>query len=219
MDSVPRLEELIMAGGRVVRHINSRPSLDSEDRDPLTVESFDNHIYFYSQVTSDRALALMKEVRELDNHLRNEHGSRNLGPNHPQTPIWLHIQSGGGDIFSGLSLADQLAQIQTPIYSIVEGFCASAGTLISMSCTKRYIQPSAFMLIHQLSSASWGTKTYQQEKDDMHLSDMLMELLYNFYDRKTKIDKEEIKTLLSRDSWFNSNECLQNGLVDEIMGK
>ena len=99
-----------------------------ERSDPLTVETVNNHIYFYSGVNTDRCLALIKQLRELDTAFRNEYLSRNLPEGHPQTPIWLHIHSGGGDLFTGFSVADQIKQIDTPVYSIVEGYCASAAT-------------------------------------------------------------------------------------------
>ena len=130
-------------------------------------------------------------------------------------PIWLHIQSGGGSLFTGLNIADQLKTIQTPIYSIVEGYCASAATLISMSCQRRYITPSAFMLIHQLST--WTHGTYEQLQDDMHVNDMLMGRLYEFYEAKTKLKVKDLKAFMRRDSWFNAQECVAKGLVDEIL--
>ncbi len=126
---------------------------------PLTVEAVDNHIHFYSGVDSDRCLALMRAIRETDNRLRNEYISRDLPDNHPMTPIWLHISSFGGSALDAFSVADQLKTIKTPIFSIVDGYCASAGTLLSMSCTKRFIRPMSFMLIHQVSSMMWGKST------------------------------------------------------------
>lgn len=182
---------------------------------PMTVESFDNHVFYWAKVNTDRCLDLIKRIRALDNDLRMQHMSRMLPPEHPPVPIWLHIQSEGGELFTGLNVADQLRTINTPIYSIVEGVCASAATLISMACTRRYIAQGSFMLIHQLSS--WGAGTYQQLQDDQHINDMLMNRLYSFYSTRTKLSKTKVKQLLSRDTWFDSNECLANGLVDEIL--
>lgn len=183
--------------------------------EPLTVERNDNHIYFYSSVNSDRCLALIQQIRYADNNLRTQRVDRSIPDDHPRIPIWLHINSGGGGVFSALALTDQLKQIQTPIYSIVEGMCASAATLISMSCTRRFIQPSSYMLIHQISSIFWGT--YEEFKDEIHLLDMLMDTIAGFYVGGSKMKKGEVKKLLKRDSWFNANECVERGLADEVM--
>jgi ATP-dependent protease ClpP protease subunit len=187
----------------------------SEQSEPLTVETVNNHIYFYSHVDSDRALALMQKIRYLDNDLRNEFITRDLPDTHPRTPIWLHIQSGGGGLFAGLAVADQIRQIKSPIYSVIEGYCASAATLISMSCTRRLIQPSAFMLIHQLSSVAWGK--YEEIKDEVHMMDMAMERLVDFYTAHSDMDEQQVKEILERESWFKASECVDLGLVDEII--
>lgn len=176
---------------------------------PLTVETLGNHIYFYADVDGDRCLAMLKAIRETDNYLRTERLSR--GVDH-ETPIWLHIMSGGGDLFAGMAAADQLAQMKTPIYSVVEGYCASAATFISMACTKRFIHPNSFMLIHQFTSFFYGT--YEKFKDEKVLQDKLMERMINFYMAHSKLTEERIREILTHDTWFDSDEAIELGLVD-----
>jgi ATP-dependent Clp protease protease subunit len=188
---------------------------DSSDSSRLTVETVDNHIYFYADVDSDRCLALIKEIREVDSELRVEHISRGL-EGQPLTPIWLHVNSYGGDLFAGFSLADQLSMIESPVYSIIEGICASAATLITMSCEKRYILPNSFMLIHQLSGFVWGT--HEQFKDEMKLQNKAMERLVQFYADHSKSDVDKIRDMLQRDFWMDAEGCVAEGFVDEIMG-
>ncbi len=190
---------------------------DSDDGHKLTVESVDSHIWYYSEVNPDRGLALVRAAREIDDKLRNENISRSMGGIgiSESPPIWLHIQSPGGMIFSAFAIADQLKLIQTPIYSVVEGYAASAATIISACCSKRFILPSALMLIHQLSAMAWGK--YDEIKDEAHALDMEMELLVKFYTEHSKMKRKKVEDLLQRDSWFNAQECLQLGLVDQIL--
>lgn len=186
-----------------------------DDESPrLTVETVDNHIYFYADVDSDRCLALMRALRRADARLRTEYVVRGMD-GMPATPIWLHIHSYGGSLFSGFSIADQLTMIKSPIYSVVEGICASAATLIAMSCSKRYILPNSFMLIHQLSSFMWGT--HEQFKDEMTLQSKAMDRLVEFYAKHSKLSGEEIREMLTRDFWIDAETCIKHGFVDEIM--
>jgi ATP-dependent Clp protease protease subunit len=150
----------------------------------------------------------------VDSSLRQEYLSRDM-EGLPPTPIWLHIHSYGGDLFTGFSVADQLAMIKTPIYSIVEGICASAATLISMSCVKRFILPSSFMLIHQLSGVKWGT--HEQFKDEMTLQSKAMDRLVEFYARRSRVSVEDVRSMLMRDYWMDAETCLKQGFVDEIL--
>lgn len=187
---------------------------DADESSRLTVETVDNHIYFYANVDSDRCLALIRAVREIDSRLRAEHISRGLD-GQAMTPIWIHIHSYGGSLFTAFSLSDQLAMVKSPVYAIVEGICASAATMIAMSCSKTYILPSSFMLIHQLSAMMWGT--HEQFKDEMGLQDKLMDRLVKFYASKTKLTDKKLRKMLKHDFWMDAEECIQNGFADEIM--
>jgi len=180
----------------------------------LTVEKVDNHIYFYAHVDSDRCLDLLRSVRELDSELRAEQISRGL-EDAPMTPIWLHIHSYGGDLFSGFSTADQLQLIKSPIYAVVEGVCASAATLIALVCQKRYILPNSFMLIHQLSTIMWGT--HEEFKDEMHLQTKAMERLVQFYAQHSNLEADDVRDLLRRDYWMDAETAVEQGFVDEIL--
>jgi len=180
----------------------------------LTVEQVDNHIYFYATVDSDRCLDLIKQIYEVDKDLRAEQISRGM-EDAPATPIWLHIHSYGGDLFSGFSTADQLKRVKSPVYAIVEGVCASAATLIAMSCDKRYILPNSFMLVHQLSTFVWGT--HEEFKDEMLLQEKAMEQLVKFYEAHSKLKEEEIRDMLKRDFWMDAATSVEKGFVDEIL--
>lgn len=193
------------------------PTVISDSVPKLTVESVGNHVYFYSDIDSDRGLALVRQIRQLDEGLRNESLSRGMGKcfESARPPIWLHIQSPGGSLFAAFAIADQLKLVQTPIYSVVEGFAASAGTILSCCCQRRYIMPRAFMMIHQLSSVAWGK--YEEIKDEAHMLDMAMDLIVEFYREHTKMKASQIKNLLKHDSWFKAEECLGLGLADAIL--
>ncbi len=185
------------------------------DKPQMTVEAVDNHVYFYADVSSEHCLSLVRAMRETDARLRAEHVTRGLD-SAPPVPIWLHMYSYGGDLFTGFSVADQLSMVRSPIYSVVEGICASAATLISMSCTRRYILPRSFMLIHQLSAFVWGT--HEQFKDEMTLQQKAMDRLVEFYVEKSRVGSEaDLRTMLQRDFWMDAETCLQQGFVDEIL--
>ncbi len=182
----------------------------------LTVESIGNHVYFYSDVDTDRCLDLIRQVRDIDNMLRHERVSRELPNGHDDVPIWLHINSGGGDGFTGRAVADQFQRIQSPIYTVVEGYCASAATFISMAGKRRYILPSSFMLIHQASAWKFGSYTYTELKDEMKLFEMFMAEVTAFYAQHSKLTEAQLKDMLEHDFWMNAEQALEYGLVDEI---
>jgi ATP-dependent Clp protease protease subunit len=130
----------------------------------------------------------------------------------PPPNIYLHINSYGGDLLAAFSTVDVIKNSRIPIVSIVEGNAASAATIMSMVCHRRYITPNSFMLIHQLSSGSCGK--YEELKDEFHNNTKFMKLLYKLYKKHTTMSDKEIKKILTHDIWLSSKECLNRGLVD-----
>lgn len=179
-----------------------------------TVEVVDNHIYFYAEVTKERILATIKAIREIDSRLRWERINREVPANVERTPIWLHINSGGGDLFAGFALSDVIKEIETPVYSISEGLCASAATLIAMSCQKRYALPNTVFLIHQLSAGIWGT--HEQFKDELVIQQIMMDQLEKFYVAHSLVNAEELREMLKRDTWISSARALELKIIDGL---
>ena len=131
--------------------------------------------------------------------------------------IYLHINSLGGYVTDAFSGVDAIISSQIPIYSIIEGYAASAATFLSIVCNKRYITKHSSVLIHQLSGGYWGT--YQQMTDDMKNSKYLHKKIKGLYIEhcKGKMKKDKLDELLKRDLMLNFKKCKKMGLVDELI--
>jgi len=175
---------------------------------PIRVEK--NHIYFYSEVDRDTIRELIEGLREAEEYCLQMKRQMNL----KKIPIYLHINSYGGCIFSALNAIDYIEASTVPVYTIIEGSTASAGTLISVCGKKRFIRPNAHMLIHQLSSECWGKMS--ELEDEFSNLKSIMSKLKTIYKDHTTIPKNELKRLLKHDLWLNSDQCLEYGLVDEL---
>ena len=185
--------------------------------DKVSVQTIDNHIYFYTDfIDNESCLDLIKTIRELDNNLRHKLDNYVLYKDEPPViPIWLHVSSPGGYLYFAFSVADNIKQIKTPIYSVAEGSCASSATVITMACKKRFIQPSAVMLIHQFRTRSEGK--FEELQDDMKNSELAMKSLIDFYKRNTNLSEKKLSKLLQRDMFFSAEECIKMGFADELM--
>lgn len=190
---------------------------NSDGADPgLTVEAVDNHIYFYADVTPDRALALMQTLRTLDGKLRTEKISRGLSSD-TIIPIWLHINSVGGDPFSAFAIYDQINQLPTPVYSIVEGRVGSAATIISVGCPRRFCQPSAFMMIHSATSFNWGEFTHTELEDEARILEALFNQMVAHYVKHSNLDEETVRNYINRDCWMTAPQILEYGFADAYL--
>lgn len=169
-----------------------------------------NHIFFYSEVDRNSIFELIKLIRDAE----QENIISAIQLSIENIPIYLHINSNGGMIFEAFNAIDVIQACRVPIYTIIEGATASAGTLMSVVGVKRYIRPSAFMLIHQLRSTCWG-KMSEIEDEFKNLKE-LMDKIKDIYKKYSKIPKKELTNLLKHDLWLNADKSLKYGLVDEI---
>lgn len=184
---------------------------DNEEEDnEVKIYRENNHIYFYSEIDRNSISKLNILLREAEEYCV----ILSLKLRLDVIPIYLHIYSTGGYINAAFATIDVINSSKVPVYSIIEGATASAGTLISIVCKKRYIRPSAYMLIHQLSSEIWG-KMDSIIDEYKNLSQLMRKIKY-IYKQYSSLDDEKLDHLLKHDLWLNSKKSIKYGLVDEI---
>lgn len=189
---------------------NIKNDNDNDEEDQI-VETIDNNIYFYTDVTTKSCFNLIKQLKILDMKLQTEKMRNNLDNIH----INLHIHSYGGDLYGAFAVIDIIRTLKTPVHSYIEGIAASAATIISVVCDKRYMYKNSYMLIHQLSSFMGGK--FQEIEDEFNNCQEFMNVIKKIYKEYTKINKKKLDEILKHDLWWDSKLCLDNELVDEIL--
>jgi ATP-dependent Clp protease protease subunit len=168
-----------------------------------------NHVYLYVPITDKSVLNISSRINFLNK------AENNRGVYVKPKAIVLHINSPGGNLFSGIALMNVIHNSRIPVITYVEGMAASAATFVLVIAKYRIIAPEAVVLIHQLSTSQGGQHeaiTFQAK-----VNDELMKIMTNFYTNYTKIPEKKLKEVLRHDIYFNSNECLKYGIVDKVM--
>ena len=171
----------------------------------------ENKIYYYAGVNRDSAVELNKKLGELESK------SLTLGNNLDIDPpiLRLMINSGGGSVTSGISSMDTILRCKVPVYTYVDGFCASAATFLSVVGSHRFMSRNSYMLIHQLSSSLWGK--YSEIEDEKKNLDLMMETIKNVYREYTQVPMNKIDEILKHDLLWDAKTCLKYRLIDEII--
>ena len=175
------------------------------------IQQNNNNIYFYSPVTQDSCFELTKRLLDIDSTSQ----SFNIQYGMYSPPINLHIQSEGGSLLHALYVTDVIQNLKTPVHTYIDGFAASAATLLSVVGDKRFITKNSLMLIHQLSGANVGK--YNQMEDEMENLDNIMNIVINMYLNNSVINKNKLIEILKKDIWLDAKTCLDYGLVDTII--
>lgn len=136
----------------------------------------------------------------------------------PEKEITVFINCPGGEVFSGFAIFDMLQFIPCPITTVVAGFAASMGSILSLAAdqNRRFSFPRSKIMIHQPLLTGYqgrATDLEIQANEILKTRDFLIDI----YCQATGKSYEEIKNAIDRDNWFTAQEALQFGLIDRII--
>lgn len=135
--------------------------------------------------------------------------------------IPIIINSYGGQVYSLLAMLDILSGVTKPICTVAIGKAMSCGSVLLAAGTPgyRYVAENAHVMIHEVSSGTWGKTTEVKEdvKNTAKLNDILLTKLAQLCGKKDKkFFHKEIKKRTNLDWFLNDKECKKLGLVDVI---
>jgi ATP-dependent Clp protease protease subunit len=132
--------------------------------------------------------------------------------------ITLYVDSPGGSVKSGLTIVDVMNYVPCDIATVNTGMAASMGSVLLSSGTKgkRASLIHAKVMTHMVSHGTQGnlqdTRINQLEAEKYNY------ILFKMLARNCDKTFEEMLESSRRDRWFNSEEALKFGLIDEIIG-
>jgi ATP-dependent protease ClpP protease subunit len=135
-------------------------------------------------------------------------------PTNGLDPIELVIHSEGGSVFEGFAIYDALCQYQGPKKCVISSYAASIASFIPMACNEVEITPNGYMMMHAPYSEEGGTAADMMNGATL-LADMESKMVAA-YSAKSGKPANEITAILSKDTFFNAEQCLANGFVNKI---
>lgn len=136
-----------------------------------------------------------------------------------EKPIYMYIDSPGGDVDAGFAIFDTIRFISCPVVLVGMGLIASAATLVLLAVPKemRVGLPNSRYLIHQPMSGMRGVATdieihaKELEKTRAKLNKIIAD------ETGTSIDQVSKDT--DRDYWLDAEESVKYGLISKIVEK
>ncbi|MGL5085318.1 MAG: head maturation protease, ClpP-related [Clostridium sp.] len=129
-------------------------------------------------------------------------------------PITIKINSGGGDVFAGCEIYNELRTYDGDVTIEIHGLCASIASVVA-TAGKCKMSPLGEFMIHNVSTSTSG-----DYRDMQHTAEVLKKtnkLIANAYMMKTGMTEKEAFALMDKETWLTADEALEIGLVDEVM--
>lgn len=130
--------------------------------------------------------------------------------------ITLRLNSPGGSVFDGMTIYNRLKQSKAKIIVRVDGLAASIASIIALAGDEIIMGEGAFLMIHK----PW-TGMYGNSDEFEHTANTLLQLeeqMLGIYSRKTKIDREELRTMLRKETWISAEDAVKAGWANKIEG-
>lgn len=129
--------------------------------------------------------------------------------------IHVRVNSGGGSAFDGLAIYQLLRTSGRRVEVDIDGIAASAASVIAMAGDVVRIARGGFKMIHNSASGGFGgADDLREQADVLSKIDVAMAQIYA---KKTGRSEQEIRQLMADETWFNADEALAAGLVDQIV--
>lgn len=134
-----------------------------------------------------------------------------------EKPVYIYIDSPGGDVDSGFAIFDAIRFVSCPVYIVGIGLIASAAALILLSVPKenRFGFENSRYLIHQPLSEMRGVATdveiYAKEMENTRL------VINKVISEQTGQSLEKVTKDTERDYWLSSVQACEYGLISKIV--
>lgn len=134
--------------------------------------------------------------------------------------ITIYLNTNGGSVYDGLCLCNIIENLKTPTDIIVLGYAYSMGSIILISGKNnpnvtRYCYPFSTALIHGGSNYVSGTSS--QVKDYFKFNEKFEQRIKDFIVSHTNFTSEDYEAIERYETYMDSDEMLEKGLVDYII--
>lgn len=120
--------------------------------------------------------------------------------------ISVRINSIGGSVLDGYSIVSSILNSKVPCNTYIDGLAASISGVIAMAGKKCSMMDYGTLMLHNPSGGN-----------DKGLTALVKDTLVTILSNRTSKEGEEISKMMDAETWLSAKECMDMGLVDEVI--
>jgi ATP-dependent Clp protease protease subunit len=136
-------------------------------------------------------------------------------PVEQRKPIIIYIMSDGGYMCYMWAMLDAMLTSKTPIITVNLGVAASAASLIYLAGSKRYMMPTANVIIHEGSTELAGDAN--KVMDAIKNYDSELAKMKDFILSRSNIPRRMMNKRQKDDWYIDAKTCLEYGVCHKIV--
>ena len=188
------------------------PFMEPQLNDLVSVLETRN-IHFAKAFSRDYCLEIIDLLKKVEQY------DKLVGYKDEELYIRITICSEGGSILALFALLEQIEHMKEIGYTVHthSTFAASCGFILHCSGNYKTCSEFATLLNHQGSSMAMGT--VMEMKTSLQFTEMLEEKINSYLRKNTRMTEDEIQRpkRTNLDVWYNAEQAMQIGVVDEIV--
>lgn len=131
--------------------------------------------------------------------------------------ILIQVNSGGGDVFCGITISNLLREYKGKVTAVVHGLCGSAATIALTGADEVYAYDNAMYMIHYASMFVFGYYNANEFIDLAVQLEAFDRSTRASYEKKFKGTTEELNELLSKDTFMTAQDAVDYGFITGIV--
>ena len=120
--------------------------------------------------------------------------------------INIRINSIGGSVADGLSIVSAILNSEIPCNTYIDGMAYSMAGVIAICGNKKYMADYGTFMMHNANGGS-----------DEDVLNLITNSLAKIFERNTNLTLDKCKDLMAKETWMTADECMNLGIVDEII--
>lgn len=117
----------------------------------------------------------------------------------------LNIASYGGELLPTIGIIDLIKSKDLKTTANIVGFAASAAAILALSCDVVTMSSLGSLMIH----SAWSEMSHDDDPGIKRCNQVQLQII----NKRCKAISDKT---LSKDNWYNADECLRLGLIDKI---
>lgn len=128
--------------------------------------------------------------------------------------ISCHINSGGGDVFDGVAIANALRNHKGKVTTVVDGLAASIASVIAQAGQERVAEPGSMLMIHEAFGMCGGDAADMAKMAEV--LDKVSGNIADIYAERAGGTPESWRGAMREESWYTAEEAVAAGLADKV---
>jgi ATP-dependent protease ClpP protease subunit len=165
----------------------------------------ENTIFINGAVTPESVAKVVAAAKQLDS------------PTPSKEPLYLVLNTGGGDIDAGIEMIENLQRLNRPVVTIT-AFAASMGFQAVQGLNTRLIQKNGTLMSHKAKGGFWGEFPGQMDSRYQFWLKRVENMDKVAVKRaKGKYTLESYQKLVENEFWCEGEDCIEAGFADALV--